>query len=249
MNARSEPGYNEVNMRRIPQVSSPSLLAMVSSILVTASLPAQSVTIAVGTVEAPTGGEAKVPVYFREAQGVGSFQFELWFDKAVARLVDVRLGRDFDNGMVSHDFAPDSSRVIVAGVTPGALEGDLEALEARFAVLGEEGASMTLDVMNPMAWEGEEDLEMLVSTEPGMLTVSGALFPWRYLLAGVAALLILGLLLAWRRRKRRKEPALAAATASGAAAGGPGTNFCSSCGSPLGAGATFCGACGRPVAG
>jgi hypothetical protein len=135
------------------------------------------------------------------------------------------------------DFNPTPGRLIVGVVSQEKIEGDGAVVVAKFKILGRDGQKTAIALEQAAAWEATADrMDVKVTTTAGELTVGGGL-PWLWI--ALAALIVLGALMALSRRRKP----VGVTTAPVAA--GPGARFCSNCGAPVSG--AFCGACGTQV--
>lgn len=211
---------------------------------------AATVAVRAPTSSGASGEEADIPISVAGASGIGALHVELIYDPAVLEVKTVDKGQLLsENALLDFNGAA-PGRLIIGVVSLDAIQGDGAVLLPRFTVKGKKDQTSPLELENVKAWEGSTRLDVLVTTEPGQFTVTGAGFPWLYLLlALLVALLALILLFALRRRRPQAVPrtvpaAPAPARVTQATAG---ERFCTQCGTPAQPGQQFCSNCGAQL--
>ena len=166
-------------------------------------VPAASVTLAVPDCQAAPGGEIKVPIQARRAEGVGSFQFELTYDPALLEFQEVEEGPMLSGAMLASNIVT-PGRVKLAGVgdPKQPLHGDGELVLVRFRVLDEGGEECPIAIENARAWEQTDAaFDMLVKTETGQFRAERDSRVWVLIAAGAGLLVMLAVLFAARRKR------------------------------------------------
>ena len=164
-------------------------LALAFFIVPHGSTMAASATLSIPAVKGAAGSTATVPIIVRSAEGLGALQFELAYDPLVAEPTAAEPG-ELVSGLVDFNvIAPGRARVAMA--TNQAVSGDGEIIVLSFAVRG--GKETRLTFHEVRAWEQATSHEMMVTAEPGTLTVGGGL-PSDATLALLAAAFLLAML-------------------------------------------------------
>ncbi len=238
-------------------------------LLLVGAAPARSatVTLSVPRLEAATGTEVEVPILVKGAKGMSALQARLTYDPAVLEVV--KDAADPDKAVTKGKILPDNAIFKVYTTTipvhngdavpvkPGglpivfvggtnkekkeyfAVQEDGTLATIRFRVIGQGGQTTPLALDRVQAFQSN-DMDMIVKTEPGEVSVRAAI-PWLWIAVGAGALLLLLLLLAVGRRKQQPQAPLAYAGAAPQGAGVPvfqpeGATFqyqCTKCGGTL----------------
>jgi len=168
-----------------------------------------SVTVSAPTVEAQAGGTVDVPIQLAGAQGLGAVHVELVYDPSVLTAESVTKGALAGNNALVESNLKQAGRAIIGVVTLDGISGDGTLATVRFQVKGDAGAKSALNFENNQAWERESHAEVLVTSQPGQVTIAAGLPTW--LLPGLGALVVLVLLaiLLFVLLRRRRAPAVA----------------------------------------
>ena len=205
-------------------------LAAMIVLLCTTGARAAAVTLSLPKLEVKAGQEVEVPITVKGAKGLSALQMRLTYDPAVLEVV--RTDDDPDAGITMGKILPENASFKVytstipaygseaVAVTPGrlpivfaggtnkqkkeyyAVEDDGTLLSIRFRVTGNAGQKTTLKLEEIKAF-ASNDMDMLVKTTPGEVTITGAPLPWLW----IAVALVVGLLLLIVLLSRRRRPA------------------------------------------
>jgi Ni,Fe-hydrogenase III small subunit len=183
-----------------------------------------TVILSVPKLQAGSGQEVDVPITVKNARGMSALQMRLVYDPAVLEVVNDpdNPDRSIIKGTVVPDNAAATIRVYreVPGKMPILFLGGADPVQKkifaieqedgtlvtiRFRVIGEAGTTTPLTLEKALAFQ-TSDVDMLVKTEAGELTVTTPI-PWLWILigAGVVFLLIVIILFAARRKKSQPE--------------------------------------------
>lgn len=174
---------------------------------------ASSVTLRVGSVQAVPGGAADVPIQVQGASNIGAIQMVLVYDAAVLTPETVTRGPLAGSNALLDSNTQTPGRLALGLVTLDGLQGDGTLATVRFKVLGSAGQSSQLTLEKVEAWEKTSYAPVLVTTEPGQVTVGGG--PSLGLLALLAVcgcgvlLLVLALVAGLVMLRARRQPAAA----------------------------------------
>ena len=168
-------------------VSQTRLLALAvgaTALLAATAAYGAPLSISAERAKATAGAEVAVPIVVRGASGMEGLQFVLTFDPKVLESIAVDLAPLAGAGRVDLKVR-EPGRIRVAMYPEATLAKDGVLLVARFTAVGEVGAETTIDLADARAWEVREafPVEMLVTAEPGSITVarSPAVPPWIWL--------------------------------------------------------------------
>jgi len=105
----------------------------------------------IGAHGQPEAAEFEMPIELRNADAVGSVQFDLMYDPDVLRLLEVLIGEKPSTTMV--DFNTDSvGRAVIGIVDEEGIDGDALSLSVRFSIL-QKGAGSSLTIENVVAYD------------------------------------------------------------------------------------------------
>ncbi len=190
----------------------PFAISIVGIALLTQPAFSASVTLRVASVEGKAGDTVDVPITAVAAPGLSAIHLELTYDPAVVTPDTVNRGTlAGSNALVDFNGA-DPGRLLIGIATLDPIKGDGPLAIARFKVTGKSGTTTALTPDNCKAWESGTHAEVLVTTEPGKVTIpSGVPYLLLILLAViivcVIALLILIVFLLRRRAAEQTQGA------------------------------------------
>ena len=226
-----------------------SLLSVALMLLIaqTPTTYAKAVTLTIGTINSEHSS-VEVPLQTINSNGLGALQFQLQYDPAVVEPVTVESGNDLANGMVEFNIkTPGQLNIAMVSSTP--IEGANELLRVIFKRVKTVEGQTNLILTDIRAWDYENNTEMLVTSETGLLmfTKKSGILPdnlipelWKIpLMIAAGTTILLGLLLAVIKRKKRTQIATSNSTHDG--------SFCQNCGSPHDHEARFCPKCGQAI--
>lgn len=165
----------------------------------TARLRADQLTLSVSSQEAALDQVIEVSVMASHARRLGPVQFELLYNDKVLAAEDAEAGALL-RGMV-HSEDGDSGVLRLAMLTDNAINDDGELMTIKFKVIGTDPAESQLSLANVRAYEYETLDELLVSTEPGQVTITGQAWRWDIIIGVGVVLVILLVILSLRKRK------------------------------------------------
>ena len=170
---------------------------------------AGSVIVRVGSVEAALGSSVEVPIEGQGASDIGAMHLELLYDASVLTPETVTSGPLVGNNAMMEFNTSAPGRLVIGLITLDSMNGDGTIATVHLKVIGQAGQTSALTLEHCSAWEGPTHLDVLVTTEPGQVTVRTAQGTWTLPgLALSAGVLLLGVgisLWLWRKRARRKE--------------------------------------------
>lgn len=109
--------------------------------------------------------EFEVPIELRNADTVGSVQFDLMYDPDVLKLLEVVTAAVPSTTMV--DFNTDSAGCVVIGIVDEeGIDGDALSLSLRFSIL-QKGAGCSLTIENVLAYDAATVSPVSASPTPG----------------------------------------------------------------------------------
>lgn len=209
---------------------------------------AASVSLKVNTLESAESNMT-VPILATQCEGLGALQFTLIYDPAVVEPVSVESGGNLTDGMTEFSIiAPGRLGIAIVSGTPVNKTGEL--LKVIFKRVKTDEATTDLTITDAKAWDYTNNMEMLVSTEPGTLTLTQKTNPsiagripdaWKNPLmigAGIFLLLVLLFLLIIFSKRGKKSPPPQTP---------PSGSFCQKCGAAHDSDARFCPKCGKPT--
>jgi hypothetical protein len=221
------------------------ITALVLTLPVTAL--AAEVSLKVATIEGG-GASVAVPITADKCEGLGALQFDLIYDPAIAEPQSVDNGSALASGLVEFKIkSPGRLGVALVSSEPVTETGEL--LKVQFKPLAKASGATTLEITNQAAWDHKNNLEMLVTTAPGSLTITAdaGLLPdqWRTpaIIGGVVLLVLVLFFLFGRGKKTQSVSSPPPGNTSDKSAGG----FCQACGAQYGVGAKFCPKCGQAI--
>ena len=180
------------------------LAAAILTIAQTAS--AAEVSLKVAKVEGG-GTSVVIPITIDKCEGMGALQFDLIYDPAIAEPESVDSGAALSNALIEFKIkSPGRLGVALISSEPVTESGEL--LKIKFKPIPKASGSTPLEITNQLAWDHKNNLEMLITTEPGSLTLveDSELFPakWRTpaMIAGAVLLIIIMFFLFGRSRKK-----------------------------------------------
>jgi len=220
---------------------------------------AATVSLKVATVE-KQGSSCEVPISTMQCDGLGALQFVLTYDSTIVLPESVDAGSALSNGLVEFDVK-EPGQLGVALVSSKAIDVAGELLKVRFKRIAPDGGQTALAITSEAAWDHENGLEMLVTIEPGSLTLKPGESPTgmlpgldgisetTMLIAGAAGVVVLLLIVIIALAMRKRPAAAPSAPPAVAPPGGPAAQggFCQQCGSRHDPGARFCPGCGQPI--
>jgi hypothetical protein len=178
-------------------------LALSFGLLIPAACLADSVTVGVGSAQAGAGHEVEIPITIKGTAGIGALQLDLIFDPKILEAKTVDKGPLATNALL--EFNPrEPGRVRVGMLIMNGLPAEGIVATAHLSVRGKDGETTPLRLEKVEAWNFKTDLDYVVSTKPGVFTVSGG-WPWLLIAAGVALALIVAMLAT--RRRKKPQPA------------------------------------------
>lgn len=218
----------------------------------TSQLQGANVTVVLPKVESTAAREIKVPIQVKGAEGLGPLQLDLVFDAKQLKFIKASEGA-IGVGLFDFNLAePGRLRLVMTGDPNKPIQGDGEIFAVLFQANDAASGAVQLNVENVRAWEQTpEAYEMLVSVEPGSVTIKTASrSPLLFVVGSVVAAAV-SLLIATHFLKGKSHMPAGAASYAGMAptSAVPQPRFCSSCGAPLPSASKFCSACGKPVSG
>ena len=220
---------------------------------------AATVSLKVATVE-EAGSSCDVPISTLQCDGLGALQFVLTYDSTIVFPESVDAGSALSSGLVEFDVK-EPGQLGVALVSSAPVDGAGELLKVRFKRIAPEGGQTDLAITSEAAWDHKNGLEMLVTAEPGSLTLKPDVPPTgmlpsldgisetTMLIAGAAGVVVLLLIVIIALAMRKRPAPFPAAPPAPASPGGPAAEggFCQQCGSRHDPGARFCPGCGQPI--
>jgi hypothetical protein len=151
---------------------------------------ASSVTLRVGTAEVAPGATVEVPLEIAGGTGIGAIHVEVTYDPAVVRAEGATKAALLGDQAMLDSNATTPGRLVVGVISLADIQGSGPIATLRFTAVGGGGAQTALGLENVSAWEGQSHQDVLVTTQPGQLMVTGGnLLLW--VLLAVAALLLL----------------------------------------------------------
>jgi hypothetical protein len=210
---------------------------------------AASVTVRAPTVEGTAGGTVDVPIHVLGASDLGALHVEVAYDPALLKADTVTRGALAGNNALVEANVDEPGRVVIGIVAPDAINGDGVVANVRFQVIGNSGQGSPLTLETGAAWERTSYAEALVRTEAGAVMIVAG-WPWWFILAAIAVLVMLVVFFWIARFTRRQRPAQQPAYAGQAPmvqAGGAQGNYCAQCGQSSTPSARFCRNCGQPM--
>lgn len=183
------------------------LLLAVAILLLAQTARAAAVSLKVAKVKGG-GASVVVPITTDKCEGLGALQFDLTYDPAIVEPQSVDNGAALSNGLVEFKIkSPGLLGIALISSEPITEPGEL--LRVTFKPLAKATGSTPLEITNPLAQDHKDILEMLVTTEPGSLTITsgaiGDLIPeeWKIpAMVGGGVLLVIILVLVLRRGKK-----------------------------------------------
>ncbi|MBT8044540.1 MAG: hypothetical protein KJO79_06275, partial [Verrucomicrobiae bacterium] len=213
-----------------------TLLALLSaSSLVTAA----TLSIKVDSTKS-SDSEPEVTISSHQCDGLGALQFTLSYDSSVLEPTSVEAGSELSNGLIEFEIQ-EAGQLRVAMISSEPVKTTGELLKIIFKRTGSDTASSELNITVPIAWEFENNTEMLVNSEGGSLELTKpSLIPSNLIpdhlklpmIIGAAVLVLLVLVIAITKKKKPKPAA------------DKGGSFCPECGGTHPSGAKFCPHCG-----
>lgn len=229
------------------------LLSATLLVFLSQAASAATVSLRIETIEG-SGASVEVPITTEQCKGLGALQFDLTYDPAIVEPESVETGSALPSGLVEFKLkAPGLLGIALISSVP--VSGSGELLKVRFKPLATEGSSTALAITSETAWDYENNLEMLVTTEAGSLSVAPAaradkLPPngesWNPLMIGGVVVLVVILIIALAMRRRGSQSSAAAASASNTSCQSVGS-FCEECGAQRNQEARFCPKCGHAI--
>jgi hypothetical protein len=186
-------------MNRNCAISMIGPLALSFVLLIPAACLADSVTVAVGSTQAGAGKEVEIPITIKGTAGIGALQLDLTFDPKILEAKTVDKGPLAPNALLEFN-SQQPGRLRVGMVIMNGLPAEGIVATAHLSVRGKDGDKTPVTLERVEAWNFKTDLDYLVSTQPGVFTVTAG-WPWLLIAAG-AALVLLIVMLATRRRKQ-----------------------------------------------
>jgi hypothetical protein len=115
-----------------------------------------------------TGGTVQVPIYFQDAQNVGSLGFTLSYDPTVVQVVKVTKGSLLSSATFTS--SDQSGSIIFGFASPQAISGNGSAAVVEFRALGSAGSTsaLTLSEILATSYYGSS---LAVNPVNGMLTI------------------------------------------------------------------------------
>ncbi len=202
-----------------------------------------------------SGSSIETPISTERCDGLGALQFDLTYDPAIVEPESVEAGSALSNGLVEFEVkSPGLLRIAL--ISSAAVNESGELLKVRFKPVAAEGGSTDVEITGEAAWDYENNLEMLVTTEAGFLSLTPDAPPTKVLpnsdlkvplvIGGVLLLLVVILIIALAMRGRKPQTPAAAPSARDASSESEGA-FCEKCGAQHNAGARFCPECGHAI--
>lgn len=169
---------------------------------------AATMMIEVGSPTAPPGSTVEVPISIGDAEGLGSLQFDLKFDPSLLEPAEtpVRAGADLPGAMIEANASePGTLRVALISGEPVAGSGEI--LLVTFAVRQEAAGVTAVTPTAVRAWDHSSNLDMLVESSPGRVTIASKPPLHLWLGAGAAVVVLAVVLVAAgaRGRSAKKE--------------------------------------------
>jgi hypothetical protein len=119
------------------------------------------------------GASVVVPITTDKCEGLGALQFDLTYDPAIVEPQSVDNGAALPNGLVEFKIkSPGRLGIALISSDPVTEAGEL--LKVTFKPLPKAAGATLLEITNQIAWDYKNNLEMLITTEPGSLTVTAA---------------------------------------------------------------------------
>jgi hypothetical protein len=165
---------------------------------------AGAVTVSIGEVSGPKGGNVQVPLSFDGATGVGSMDLVLTYDPRVAQAIGTDTGSLTNNAYLESNIGiPGQVKIALADST--GISGNGPVAMITFQCIGEVGSSTTLTIEEATLHDIELT-EVAATTRNGMLTVTAGSAVTQAgsgitAIALAAGGLVIGLLFAQRRRQ------------------------------------------------
>jgi ribosomal protein L40E len=222
-------------------------------VFLTQTASAATVSLKVETIEG-SGSSIETPISTGSCQGLGALQFDLTYDPTIVEPEWVETGSALPNGLVESKVkAPGLLGIALISSVPVSKSGEL--LKVRFKPLATEGSSTDLEITGETAWDYENNLEMLVTTEAGSLSLtpgtpkaelppnSSLRIP---LMIGGIGSLVLILITALVMRGRGSQSSAAAASACDTSRQSV-KSLCEKCGAQHNPEARFCPKCGHAI--
>lgn len=212
---------------------------------------ASSVTLFVPPSQGAAGSEIQISINVRDCQKLGALQFELVFDPLILEPRIVEGGALAAESQLDFNvISPGRMRIVMNTSASGSISGTGTLLNAGFLVQGEAGQVSELQLTEVRAWDNTAPeavpYPMLVTLEsPASFTVTGGLSSYLVIGIIVAALALLGMVIALVVRGKREGKSGAKVAPVLSPAAHPGA--CRQCGAPVGAEARFCPRCGTPA--
>jgi hypothetical protein len=237
----------------------PAVLLFAAALVGAAFVQAQTATVRVESVQAPTGQVAEVPITVEGSPGIAAMHLELTYDPNVLAVESAEAGSLMAGNALAAFNTDEPGRVVISLAAAENVMGDGPLAVVYFQVNGEAGQISPLELEYPEAWDAS-GFDLVLSTEGGQLTVGSAGLPILLLaVLGALLLLLVIVLVVLLARRRRPAPAPVAAAPHPAAQvqpqtspegePAPGPKFCGNCGQRLEPGKRFCIHCGHPVGG
>lgn len=178
---------------------------------------AAGVTFSLPTMEVKPGQEFDVPITVKGVKGMSALQLLLTYDPAVLEVV---ASDDPDKTFTRGKILPDRAIMTVYTEPPGrlpilymggadevkkqmfAVEEDGVLVTVRFKAIGQPGQKTALAIEKAQAFQ-LSDMDMLVKTEAGEVTIAAAPseLPWLWIAIGIGVLLLLLMALMMRRKR------------------------------------------------
>jgi len=143
---------------------------LVITLLITLGQTASAATIALKVESIKgSGASVEVPIAMSESGGLGALQFDLTYDPTIVNPKSVENGIAMINGMV--EFKVKSPGLLgIAFISSEPVYGSGELLKVRFKPVAKKAGNTILTITEESAWDFENNLEMLVTTEDGFLS-------------------------------------------------------------------------------
>jgi len=149
------------------QIVSPPTTSTATTTTSTTSIPAGTALIAESRT-VMTGGTVQVPIYFQDAQNIGSLGFTLSYDPAVVQVVKVSKGSLLSSATFTS--SDQSGSIIFGFASPQAISGNGSAAVVEFKALGSAGSSSSLTLSEILA-TSYYGSSLAVSPVNGLLTI------------------------------------------------------------------------------
>ena len=181
-------------------------LTIVLLINLTQTASAAAISLKVAAIKGG-GASVVVPITTDKCEGMGALQFDLIYDPAIAEPESVDAGAALSNALIEFKIKS-PGRLGVALISSEAVTESGELLKIKFKPIPKAAGATTLEIEGQLAWDHKNNLEMLITTAPGSLTLtsgSSELIPpqWQVpAIIGGAVLLVIVLFFMFGRGKK-----------------------------------------------